>query len=248
LLEFNEKGKNYELIATLDILLWTLGAMSCIPQIADGTNQAEIAAYLYAEQGQHWEELKKARNNLQQVLNKPDFAYPEYLDAAGALREQLVSIYLGFTFPKGANGFLHKLMRGLVRGSADGLDYLMSLQLLAEATQKIKDELPNYRTEETDIALPLAQTPAVTLACQDAAQAPYFVEGVGRVQKIGEGRSADYIVYSEYAEIETGRRYLVRKLLSENTRTLQVDGLRLRETSRSLRHLAQAREILSAEQ
>ena len=247
LLEFNEKGKNYELIATLDILLWTLGAMSCIPQIADGTNQAEIAAYLYAEQGQRWEELKKARNNLRQLLSKPDFAYPEYQAVAGALREQLVSIYLGFTFPKGANNLLRKLMRGLVRGSADGLDYLMSLQLLSEATQKIKDELPNYRTEDTDIALPLAQTPAVTLAYQNAVPAPSFVEGIGRIQKIGKGRQADYIVYSEYMDTETGRRYLVRKLLSENTHTLQTDGLRLRETNRALRHLERAREILAAE-
>jgi hypothetical protein len=114
LLEFNEKGKNYDLIGTLDILLWSMGAIACIPQIADGTPAGRVQSYLYVEQGQKWEELKKAKSALQDLLASP-YPLAEYEQKSRELRERLVSVYLGLTFPKGRSG----LIRNILRGSAD---------------------------------------------------------------------------------------------------------------------------------
>ncbi|MDR2431841.1 MAG: hypothetical protein LBD99_06290 [Candidatus Margulisbacteria bacterium] len=242
LLEFNEKGKNYALIGTLDILLWSMGALACIPQIADGTPAARIQSYLYIEQGQKWEELKKAKDSLQNLLANPVYAPAEYEQKSRTLREQLISVYLGFTFPKGRSG----LARNILRGSADIYDYLTSSQLLAEASQKLKNSLLNYHTDSTVNFPQIIQTPqaAQALAAPEeyALQEPLFVENVGLVQKISSGKNIDYLVYGEYVDNSTGKKYLGQRLLRDSNPTLNSQGKKLRETSRSIKHFAKALE------
>ncbi|MDR2428701.1 MAG: hypothetical protein LBD62_02725 [Candidatus Margulisbacteria bacterium] len=242
LLEFNEKGKNYDLIGTLDILLWTLGATACIPRIADGTPAARVQAYLYIEQGQKWEELKKAKNDLQNLLAAPAYALPEYEQKARELRERLVSVYLGFTFPKGRGG----LVRNILRGSADMYDYLMSSQLLAEASQKLKDSLLNYSAESAADFPQIIQTPQAAQALADPKEykleEPVFVENVGLVQRISKDKNVDYLVYAEYVDVSSGQKYLGQRLLGETNRIINIQGKRLRETPRSIRHFERALE------
>ncbi|MDR1452418.1 MAG: hypothetical protein LBJ25_00375 [Candidatus Margulisbacteria bacterium] len=244
LLEFNEKGRHYDLIGTLDILLWTLGAMACIPQIADGVRPEQIAAYLYFEQGQKWEELKKVRAELKNLLAKPDYAGEEYSEKSRALRERLIALHLGFTFPKGRGGVARKL----VRGSADIYDYLMSSQLLAEASQKLKDTLSAYHSAENRFPLalraPQAQEILNSAAC--VLNEPLFIENVGLVWPVTRGKQKEYFIYSEYQDVKSRQKHLVQRSLSDSARTLQIGGQKLRETARSIRHFEQAAGIISA--
>ncbi|GBR76536.1 hypothetical protein NO2_1069 [Candidatus Termititenax persephonae] len=240
LLEFNEKGQNYDLLGALDILLWTMGAMTCIPKIADGAPAAKVQSYLYLEQGQHWEELKKSKTNLQNLLANPDYLLAEYEQKSRELRERLISVYLGFTFPKGKSG----LVRNILRGSADMYDYLMSSQLLAEASQKLKDGLLNYHAESTADFPQIIQTPQAARVLSGSAEytlsAPVFVENVGLVQRISRGRDTDYLVYGEYVDSASGQKYLGLRLLNDTNHVIYTQNKKFRETARSIRHLAKA--------
>ncbi|GBR74283.1 hypothetical protein NO1_1488 [Candidatus Termititenax aidoneus] len=242
LLEFNEKGQNYDLLSALDILLWTMGAMTCIPKIADGTPAARVQSYLYIEQGQQWEELKKAKSNLQNLLANPDYLPAEYGQKSRELRERLVSVYLGFTFPKGKSG----LVRNILRGSADLYDYLMSSQLLAEASQKLKDSLLNYNVENVLDFPQIIQTPQAAQALSGSGEytltPPIFVENVGLVQKVSKGKDVDYLVYGEYADSSSGQKYLGLRLLGDSNHVIYTQNKKFKETSRSIRHFERALE------
>ncbi|GBR74920.1 hypothetical protein NO1_2008, partial [Candidatus Termititenax aidoneus] len=194
------------------------------------------------EQGQQWEELKKARNNLQNLLANPDYPMAEYGQKSRELRERLVSVYLGFTFPKGKSG----LVRNILRGSADMYDYLMSSQLLAEASQKLKDSLLNYNAENVLDFPQIIQTPQAAQALSGSEKytlaLPIFVENVGLVQKIGKGKNVDYLVYGEYADSDSGQKYLGLRLLDDANHVIYTQNKKFKETSRSIRHFERALE------